>query len=163
MNNVILIGMPASGKSSVGVILAKTIGYRFIDTDILIQDREGKLLEEIIRHRGMEEFLYIEEACVTDLAPEGAVIATGGSVVYSEKAMSRLKGMGTVIYLKTDLAEIEHRIRNMSARGVVIRPGQNLGDIYAERIPLYSQYADKVIECDHREIEDIVTEISNVI
>ncbi len=163
MDNVILIGMPASGKSSVGVILAKTLGMRFIDTDILIQEREGLLLEKIITRRGMDEFLRVEEECVLALSPERSVVATGGSVAYSERAMSHLKNLGCVVYLETGLGEIAKRIRSISARGVVIRPGHKLEDLYRERTPLYEGYADIVIRCERKGIEDIVSEIASAV
>lgn len=164
MDNIILIGMPTSGKSSAGVLLAKTIGYGFIDTDLLIQNEQKRLLCEIIADVGVEQFIKIEEKINSSLWARGCVIATGGSVVYGEKAMAHLKEIGKVVYLKLSLSEIEKRLKNIVRRGVVMkRDGETLQELYLERIPLYEKYADIVIDCDGKDMENTVTAISSAL
>ncbi len=141
-NNIILIGMPGVGKSTLGVILAKELGYQFIDSDLLIQQQEGRRLREIIERDGVEGFLKIEDQVNASLEAEKAVIATGGSVVYGETAMRHLKELGTIVYLQLPYAELEKRLGNLHNRGVVLRKGQTLRDIYEERCRLYERYAD---------------------
>ena len=121
MNNVILIGMPGAGKSTIGVLLAKTINYRFIDTDLVIQRKYGMLLKDIIAQRGMEEFLTIEERETIGLDAVQSVIATGGSIVLKEKAMAHLKRIGTVVYLQLPFLELEKRVKNITTRGIVMK------------------------------------------
>ena len=141
--NIILIGMPASGKSTAGVLLAKTVGYGFIDTDLLIQNEQKSLLCDIIAAKGAEEFIKIEETVLSDLWAERCVVATGGSAVYGERAMRHLKEIGTVVYLKLGEKTIEKRLKNIVLRGVVMRrSGETVADLYAERVPLYEKYAD---------------------
>jgi shikimate kinase len=156
LSNIVLIGMPGAGKSTVGVVLAKTLGMNFIDTDLVIQEREKKLLQEILNCDGTERFLKIEEDCVSSLDCRDSVIATGGSVVYSGSAMKHLKDIGRVIYLRLDYKEIEKRIRNIKTRGVILQKGQTLQDIYVQRLPLYEKYADAVIDCAAKDVEKIV-------
>ncbi len=145
--NIILIGMPGAGKSTVGVLLAKALSCDFVDTDILIQAAEGRRLQEIIDADGLDNFLALEERHVLALDVHGAVIATGGSVVYSDPAMTHLKQQGQVAYLKLPLPDLEARISDMDSRGVVIAPWQNLADLYHERLPLYEHFADVTIDC----------------
>ena len=145
-NNIILIGMPGVGKSSLGVILAKEIGYRFLDTDLLIQEREDCLLREIIAEKGIDGFLSIEEEVCRSIEAENAVIATGGSVVYGEQAMAHLRELGTVVYLELPYPEVAQRLSDLAGRGVVLRAGQDLEELYAERSPLYESYADITVE-----------------
>lgn len=145
-NNVTLIGMPGSGKSTVGVLLAKALGYQFIDTDLVIQRREGALLQDILDQRGVEAFLDAEEAAVRALDCSGVVIAPGGSVVCRPGGMARLKELGEVVYLHVPLAELERRVDNMTTRGIAMAPGQTLADVFAHREPLYRQYADVTVE-----------------
>ena len=159
--NLVLIGMPASGKSSVGVILAKVIGYDFIDTDILIQRAEKKRLSEIIRESGVNGFLDVEARVAGSVEADHCVIATGGSVVYSEEAMKHLKKIGHVMYLKVDYDTIRKRLGNIRQRGVALREGQTLRDLYEERIALYEKYADTVIE-EEGEVEDVVVGILKI-
>ena len=156
--NLVLIGMPASGKSTVGVILAKVIGYDFIDTDILIQRAEKKRLPEIIKAVGVDGFLEVEERVCSSVEADRCVIATGGSVVYSEKAMRHLKKIGHIMYLKTDFETIRKRLGNIKQRGVALREGQTLRDLYDERVVLYEKYADTVVE-EKGEVEDVVVAI----
>ena len=145
-NNIVLIGMPGVGKSTVGVILAKVLGYEFIDADLLIQKREQKLLKEIIAERGLEGFLEVENSVNAGIEAEGAVIATGGSVVYCREAMEHLKKIGTVVYLKLDYELLQRRLGNLKGRGVVLRDGQTLEELYEERVPLYETYADVTVD-----------------
>ncbi len=158
-NNVVLIGMPASGKSTVGVLLAKRAGLDFVDTDILIQKAEGKRLEEIISAGGIERFLEIEAACLTGSTFEGHVIATGGSAVYSESAMHTLKETGIVVYLAQDLPCLSDRIASLDSRGVVKMPGQDIASIFEERRPLYERYADITANCGTLPPDTIVSAI----
>lgn len=137
MDNIILIGMPASGKSTVGVVLAKRLGYEFIDTDLLIQKQEQALLREIIAEKGEDGFLVIEDQVNADLEAERSVIAPGGSVVYCENAMKHYKEIGTVVYLQTSYQTIKERIGDPKKRGVVLREGQTLKDLYEERRVLF--------------------------
>lgn len=159
MKNIVLTGMPGAGKSTTGVILAKTLGMTFIDTDILIQERAGRLLQEIIDDRGPAAFLETEERAVLSLACRNAVIATGGSVVFSRMAMEHLKADGIVVYLDISCAEMERRLKNITARGIVLFAGQSLRDIYAVRAPLYETYADIRIDCDGDSCETVVGKI----
>lgn len=147
MENVSLIGMPGSGKSTVGVLLAKALGYDFLDVDLVIQSREGALLQEILDTRGVEAFLDAEEAAVCALECQGYVIAPGGSAVCRERAARHLKSLGPVIYLQVPLEELERRIQNMADRGIAMKPGQTLADVLACRAPIYRQYADLIVDC----------------
>ena len=160
-NNLILIGMPGAGKSTIGVVLAKTLGKVFVDTDLLIQQSQQRLLQEIIREDGVAALLAVEEEIISQLQAENAVIATGGSVVYSSAAMERLKDLGLIVYLQLPLAELEPRITNMASRGIVMRPGQQLRDLYRERRPLYEKYADLTVDCSGLSLEAAVTAIIN--
>ena len=147
MDNITLIGMPGSGKSTVGVLLAKLLGYQFLDVDLLIQEREGALLQEILDLRGTAAFLDAEEAAVRSLHCRRTVIAPGGSAVCREGAALYLKGLGPVVYLQVSLEELTRRVQNLSTRGIAMEPGQTLADVMAFREPLYSKYADLVIPC----------------
>ena len=147
MDNIILIGMPGSGKSTVGVLLAKMLGYSFIDSDLIIQQVEGRMLYEILRDEGIEYFAKVENSVNANLQAHRTVIATGGSAVYGEEAMKHLSSIGRVVYLKVSLAELERRVRNFETRGIMRDEGQTLADIYAERAPLYEKYADITVSC----------------
>lgn len=157
--NIVLIGMPGAGKSTVGVLLAKTLGMSFIDTDLLIQEKEGRLLQEIIDGDGIKKFLKIEENVVLQVDTKNSVIATGGSVIYSKNVINHLKERGKLIYLKLGYDEIERRINNMSSRGIAIGKDQKLIDLYNERIVWYEKYADIIIDCSDATIEDVVQKI----
>lgn len=149
-SNIILIGMPGAGKSTVGVLLAKAMSRAFVDTDLVIQSAEGKRLQDIIDAAGLDAFRAIEEAHVLALDLRNAVIATGGSVPYSAKAMAHLKTGGVVVYLEASLEVLEKRIANMDSRGIARAPGQSFDALYAERVPLYERYADVVVRTrDH--------------
>lgn len=158
--NIVLIGMPGAGKSTVGVVLAKKLGFAFLDSDLLIQSREGKLLHEIIEEQGVEKFWAIEEETNLSIDAGRTVIATGGSVIYGSRAMDHLREIGVIVYLKLPCEEIAHRLGDLNERGVTLRKGQNLEMLYEERIPLYEKYADVTIECEHLSIREIVEIIS---
>lgn len=147
MDNIALIGMPGSGKSTVGVLLAKALGYQFLDVDLLIQAQEGALLQEILDSRGTQAFLEAEERAVLSLDCRHTVIAPGGSAVCRERAALHLKGLGPMIYLRVPLEELTRRIRNLSQRGIAMEPGQTLADVLAYRDPLYRKYADLIVDC----------------
>lgn len=142
MDNLILIGMPGSGKSTVGVLTAKALGFLFTDVDLLISDRAGKPLQAILEEDGTEAFLAMEEQTGSTLTAKHTVIATGGSMVLSTAAMQHLKQMGKVVYIDVPLEEIERRVTNIKTRGIVFHRGETLGDVYRQRSPLYKQYAD---------------------
>ncbi len=163
--NIVLIGMPGSGKSTVGVILAKTLGMDFVDGDILITQREGCTLQEILDNRGLDAFLQVEEDTILETDLHGTVIATGGSVPLSEKAMEHLAQGGRFVYIDVPLEELTRRIRNISTRGIAFAPGQTLADIYEIRTPIYRRWADatvRVEESDHateRVVEEIIRQL----
>lgn len=159
-DNIILIGMPGAGKSTVGVVLAKALGYNFVDSDLVIQKETGKRLFEIIDEVGIDEFLNIENRINAALSVEKSVVATGGSVIYGEEAMEHLKSIGKVIYLKTDYKSLEKRLGNLLKRGVAIRSGNTLLDLYNERVPLYEMYADITIDTKNKGIREVVEDIS---
>lgn len=155
-DNIILIGMPASGKSTAGVVLAKFLGYDFIDTDILIQEKTGKLLHEIISEKGLEEFKKIEENINASVCCHKSIISPGGSVIYGKKAMQHFKEIGTVIYLKLPYTEVEKRLGNLKSRGVVLQEKQTLLDLYNERVPYYEKYADITIDETGLSVEETI-------
>ncbi len=146
MSNIILIGMPSCGKSTVGVLLAKNLGFRFLDTDLLIQEREGMLLHEILATRGTDAFLRIENKVLSTIKAERTVISTGGSAVYGKEAMAHLKGIGKVIYLKISYETLTARLGDYSHRGVVLPHGYTLKDLFVERTALYEKYADATVD-----------------
>ena len=159
-SNIVLIGMPGAGKSTVGVVLAKHLGCRFVDSDLVIQEKYGKLLHELIEEHGVEGFWKIENEVNASLALEGSVIATGGSVIYGKEAMEHLRLIGTVVYLKLPYEEVAERLGDLNARGVTLMPGQTLHDLYEERTPLYEKYAHVTIDCSGKVLRDIVMEIA---
>lgn len=165
MNNIILIGMPGAGKSTVGVVLAKTIGYDFLDTDLLIQSEKQEQLYKIIEQEGIEGFIEIENSIVSRIVTEKTVIATGGSVVFGKQAMQNLKKLGKVIYLKLSVEEVFSRIDNIKTRGIVMSKDKSIDDIYRERTPLYELYADITIDAKglslERVVEKIIRELKN--
>uniref|UniRef100_UPI0040567E96 shikimate kinase n=1 Tax=Acetatifactor sp. TaxID=1872090 RepID=UPI0040567E96 len=161
-DNIILVGMPGAGKSTVGVVLAKKLGYRFIDSDLVIQDKYGKLLHELIEENGVEGFWKIENDVNASLDTHKSIIATGGSAVYGEEAMEHLRGIGTVVYLQLPYEEVKERLGDLNARGVTLQPGQTLADLYEERTPLYEKYAHVVIDCHGKMLREIVAEIAQI-
>ena len=160
MNNIILIGMPGAGKSTIGVVLAKKLGYEFIDQDIVIQKIYKKILHEKIKENGTDVFEKIENDVNKSLNPQNSVIATGGSAIYGKEAMEHFDSIGTVVYLNLPYEEIEQRLGNLEERGVTIKKGQTLKDLYNERTPLYKKYANLTIDCQGKTIREIVEEIS---
>lgn len=155
-SNVILIGMSGAGKSTLGVLLAKALGKSFTDTDIMIQQRDGRLLQDIIDTDGVDSFLRIEEETVCSAEFDSAVIATGGSVVYSETAMEKLKENGVCVYLHVGFDELSSRLNNITTRGIVFKNAHTLREVYEERLPLYERYADITVYCDGQSIEESV-------
>ena len=156
-----LIGMPGAGKSTIGVVLAKMLGYQFMDSDLLIQTAEKRKLPEIIEQEGIEEFIEIENRINSQIQTEKHIIATGGSVVYGEEAMEHLRKIGTVIYLRISCEELSKRLGDLTSRGVVIRKGQGLEALYEERCPLYEKYAHITIDCEGLSIENLAQKIKS--
>lgn len=154
--NIVLIGMPGCGKSTIGVLLAKAMLFDFVDTDLVIQNKYGKSLCDIIDQEGLEGFKAIENEILSALKYQNCVIATGGSAVYGSKAMENLKKQGKITYLKLSPEDISTRIKNITTRGVVIKKGDTINDLYAERAPLYEKYADITIDCTGLTVEECV-------
>ena len=159
MENIILIGMPGCGKSTVGVVLAKALGMDFIDSDLLIQRREGKRLARIIEDMGDDGFRAVENEVNASIDVQGCVIATGGSVIYGQEAMAHLRSIGTVVYLQLSYAQVEERLGDLHARGVTVKPGQTLRDLYNERCPMYERHAHVTIPCDGLRLREVVAQI----
>ncbi|MBS5956010.1 MAG: shikimate kinase [Clostridiales bacterium] len=158
-DNITLIGMPASGKSTIGVLLAKRFGYSFVDVDIVIQEQEGKLLKEIIAERGDDGFLEVENRINRELTVCKSVIAPGGSVIYGKEAMEHLKEISIVVYLKLSYESVKERLGNLVDRGVVLKDGMTLYDLYQERVPYYESYADITIDETGLEAGNIVDQL----
>lgn len=158
-NNIVLIGMPGVGKSTVGVVLAKILGYQFIDADIVIQQETKKLLKDIISEEGVEGFIEIENRINASINTSNAVIATGGSAVYGKEAMEHYKEIGTIVYLRLAYDEINKRLSDIKNRGVVLKDGQGLFDIYEERCVLYEKYADIIIDEAGLNVEETIEKI----
>ena len=156
---IVLIGMPGAGKSTVGVLLAKTLGLDFVDTDIAIQQREGKTLQQILDSSDYLNLRHIEEDVLLGIETAGKVIATGGSAVYSERGMAHLARNATVIYLESSLETLESRIHNYSTRGIAKRPEQSFEALFTERTALYRQYADMTVSNDHATPDALVSTI----
>ena len=159
-DNIVLIGMPGSGKSTVGVVLAKHLGLKFVDSDLVIQETYGKLLHELIEEHGVEGFWRLENDVNASLKLNKSVIATGGSAVYGRTAMEHLQEIGTVVYLKLPFEEVAERLGDLNARGVTLRQGQTLADLYRERTPMYEQYAHITVECGDKMLREIVHEVA---
>ena len=157
--NLIFIGMPAVGKSTVGIVVAKQLGKNFVDSDLLIQEQEGKLLRQIIAEVGEEEFLKIENQVNREINVTNSVVAPGGSVVYCEEAMEHLKDIGTIVYLKASFQTIKKRIRNPKKRGVVLKDGQTFKELYDERTKLFERYADIIVSEEGNQLEDTITDV----
>lgn len=155
-DNIVLIGMPGVGKSTIGVILAKVIGYQFLDADLVIQQQEGKLLREIIKEVGTDGFIEVENRVNASLSCSKTIIATGGSVIYGKEAMKHLREIGTVVYLDVPFSILEKRLSDIKGRGVVLKDGQTLYDLYLERTPLYEQYADICVLEEGLNVEETV-------
>ena len=160
MKNVVMVGMPGSGKSTIGVILAKSLGFDFVDTDLVICKREGKKLQEITDTEGLEKFLEIEQQVGEEISPVNSVVATGGSMILSDEAMKNLKKDGIVVYVEVPLEILKKRITNMKTRGIAFKKGETLEDIFRVRTPLYEKYADITITADENTVpEDCVNQI----
>ena len=157
--NYILIGLPTAGKSTIGVVLAKMLGYDFIDTDLMIQKQEGCRLEETIRKIGEEAFLDLEGDICSAIEADHTVISTGGSVIYRKYAMEYLKALGTVIYLRISLKTLKERLHDVRGRGVVLKEGQTIDDLYHERIELYEQYADLAVDEEDTSFEEVLNTV----
>lgn len=157
--NIVLIGMPGAGKSTVGVVVAKKLGYVFVDSDLVIQSQYHKLLHELIEEHGVEGFWQIENDVNASLDTSRAIIATGGSVCYEEEAMEHLSQIGVVVYLKLSLPSVADRLGDLSARGVTMKQGQDLADLYAERIPLYEKYAHVTVDCEGKQLREVAEEV----
>lgn len=159
IKNITLIGMPGSGKSTVGVVLAKTLGYQFIDTDILIQEKDGRLLQDIINESGNDFFQELEQETLLGLDCFRTVISTGGSAVYYDKSMEHLQQLSTIFYLDVPLHVIKRRLYNIKTRGITMGPGETIELLLAKRKPLYKKYADYTIDALDKSVELIVEEI----
>ena len=159
MNNLIFIGMPAVGKSTVGVVIAKRLGLGFLDTDLLIQEKEGRLLRDIIKTEGQDGFLKIENRVNKEVDVKDHVISPGGSVVYCEEAMEHFKEIGTIVYLKVSCDTIIERIKDPKKRGVVLKQGQTLEDLYEERTKLFEKYADIIVNEDGLSIDNTIEKV----
>lgn len=160
MKNIILIGMPGAGKSTIGVILAKTMLMSFVDTDLIIQGKCSKSLSDIIKEKGTEKFLEIENDVIAENDFENSVVATGGSAVFGEKAMRKLKEDALVVYLKVDVSELEKRINNIHTRGIAMKEGATLSEIFSERAELYEKYADFTLDSTGLTAEECVDKIT---
>ncbi|MBN1225564.1 MAG: shikimate kinase [Deltaproteobacteria bacterium] len=158
-NNIVLIGMPGAGKSTVGVILAKLMSRGFIDTDILIQSRMGKSLQDIVDHEGHMALRRIEEDVILSLNLSNHVIATGGSAIYSRPAMTHLKKNGIAFFLNVDLAVLQSRVRDFDTRGLARRPDQDMADLFKERYPLYIKHTDITVNCADLTQEEVCASI----
>ena len=161
--NIVLIGMPGAGKSTIGVLLAKAINYDFIDADLVIQKQNNKKLYEIINEKGIDEFLKIENDTIANINVTGTVIATGGSAVYGNEAMEHMNENGIVVYLKLSCVEIINRISNIKTRGIAMKDGKTIFDIYNERVPLYERYADIIIDAEGTSVEECVSLVADAI
>ena len=162
MKNTVLIGMPACGKSTIGVLLAKSLGFKFVDTDLIIQQDTGRLLQQIIDEEGLDAFCIAEERAICSVTePENTIIATGGSAVYSRTAMLHLKSIGLVYYLSLPVPEVEKRLYNIKSRGIAMRKGDTIADVFERRRLLYEEYADITIDCLGKSLEETVSEITD--
>ena len=158
-SNLILIGMPGCGKSTCGVLAAKALCKSFIDTDLLIQQQEGCLLQELLDTRGPEYFSQAESGVLKELEAENSIISTGGSAVYYDDAIKHLKEKGTVVYLRISLEVMLDRIQNITTRGILLQEGETIQDMYAAREPLYRKYADIIIDSDELTVEEAVAAV----
>lgn len=160
MKNIVLIGMPGVGKSTAGVVLAKVLGYQFVDADLLIQEQEQRLLAEIIQEEGTDGFIEIENRVNAGIQADRSVIATGGSVVYGKEAMEHLKEIGIIVYLKLPYEVLKKRLSDIKGRGVVLREGQTLMELYRERVSLYEAYADIIVDETGLNVEETIEKVA---
>jgi shikimate kinase len=162
-SNITLIGMPAAGKSTIGVLLAKRLGYSFVDVDLVIQEQTGKLLKEIIAESGIDGFIEVEDRINAELQVKHSIIAPGGSVIYGENAMKHLKEISTIVYLKLSCRAVRQRLGNLKDRGVALKDNMTLEDLYNERVPLYEKYADITIDETGKTPGKVVDELRHMI
>lgn len=160
MDNIVLIGMPGSGKSTIGVLLAKNLAYQFVDSDLVIQEKSGMRLQKYIDQYGPDAFSKLEDQVNSEIQVDRCVIATGGSAVYGQNAMKHFSGIATIVYLRVPFEALQHRIKNFSSRGIVVPEGETFLDVYNERIPLYERYADVTVDTEGKEFWDVVEEIT---
>ncbi len=160
MKNIVLIGMPGAGKSTIGIILAKVLGYNFLDSDLLIQEQEKCLLRDIIEKHGLDGFIAVENQVNRDIRTTNTVIATGGSIIYGTEAINHLRDIGIVVYIKLSLETIDNRLGNIKQRGVVFKEGQTLKSLYEERCPLYEKYAHIIIDGEGLNTEELMEKIA---
>jgi shikimate kinase len=163
IGNIILIGMPGSGKSTVGVVLAKTLGLRFLDVDLLIQEREGALLQQLLDREGVDRFLDLERDAILSLDCRQTVVAPGGSCVCREESIRRMRELGTVVYLKLSLPQVESRIQNLATRGIALEPGQTLADVYHFRVPRYERCAHLTVSADGQSLAETVEAVKRAL
>lgn len=163
MDNITLIGMPGAGKSTIGVLLAKRLGYAFHDTDITIQVQSGKTLSELMTEIGGDRLMELENRIIASMQPCREVIATGGSAVFGKQGMGNLQQCSHIVYLKVSLSEIANRVGDLVGRGVVLNGCQNITELYHQRVPLYEQYGQIVIKCDGKTVEQCVDEICKAV
>lgn len=163
MNNITLIGMPGAGKSTIGVLLAKRLGYAFHDTDITIQVQTGKTLAQLMLDIGGDALMEVESNIIASLDPCREVIATGGSAVFGKNGMANLQRCSQIVYLKVSLEEIERRVGDLVARGVVLNGCKDVRELYDQRVPLYEQYAQITLDCDGKSVEQCVDELCGLI
>lgn len=163
MKNIVLIGMPGAGKSTIGVILAKVLGYNFLDSDLLIQDQEKRLLRDIIEKDGLDGFLKIENQVNREIDINNSIIATGGSIIYCKEAMQHFREIGIVVYIKLSYETIANRLENIKQRGVVYKEGQSLKSLYEERCPLYAKYAHIIVDSEDLGTEGLMEKIAKAV
>lgn len=158
-DNIVLIGMPGAGKSTVGVLLAKALNYEFLDTDITIQKKSGKKLYEMINESGIDYFISYENEVLQSVDATRTIIATGGSAIFGAEAMEHLSDIGTIVYIKLSCEEIIRRVNNIKTRGIAMKHGKTMCDVYEERTPLYEKYADIIVDAENTTIEECVEKI----
>jgi shikimate kinase len=163
LENIILIGMPACGKSTIGVVLAKTMGMKFLDTDLLIQEREGALLQDLINTKGDGYFKKVEEYILRSINVENTIISTGGSAIYYSKAIEHFKKNGKVVYIKVSYDTIENRLNDITTRGITMAPGETLKELYDKRVPIYEASADIIVETDCLSVEQAIEKIIKMV
>ncbi len=163
MKNIVLIGMPGAGKSTIGIILAKVLGCQFLDSDLLIQEQEKCLLKDIIEKKGLEGFIAVENQVNRNIKAENTVIATGGSIIYGKEAMAHLRADGIVVYIRLSYETIENRLGNIKQRGVVFKEGQTLRSLYNERCPLYEKYAHIAVDGEDLNAEELMEKIAEAV
>lgn len=163
MKNIVLIGMPGAGKSTIGVVLAKILGYQFVDSDLVIQQQEGKVLHQLIAEHGIDGFLAIENQVNRDMDVSRSIISTGGSAVYGHEAMAAMKKNGIIVYIQLSYENLESRLGDLNQRGVVLKEGFSLKDLYEERCPLYEKYADITVNVDGLTIEGAIEKMRDAV